>query len=169
MASAAERLPDLADVGVTTIEMMPVAEFAGRVGWGYDGVAFFAPYHHYGTPDDLRAFVDRAHALGLAVRPRRRLQPLRARRLRTGARSRRTTRATRYRTDWGTPPNFDGEHAGPVREFFVANARYWIDEFHFDGLRLDATQDVEGRQHAAHPRGDRRRRARGRTRPRTRS
>ena len=65
--AALEHLPALAELGITTIEMMPVAEFAGRRGWGYDGVDLFAPSHLYGTPDDLRRFVDRAHHLGLGV------------------------------------------------------------------------------------------------------
>ena len=65
--AAAEQLPELARIGITVIEMMPVAEFPGRFGWGYDGVDLFAPSHLYGTPDDLRAFVDRAHSLGLGV------------------------------------------------------------------------------------------------------
>ena len=140
-AAAATRLPVLADIGITTIEMMPVTEFSGRHGWGYDGVCFYAPHHHYGTPEDLRGFVDRAHALGLAVildvvynhaGPDGYYAPVFSR----------TYESTRHTTDWGAPPNFDDEGCGPVREFFVANARYWIDEFHFDGLRLDATQNV---------------------------
>ena len=65
--AAAEQLPELARIGITVIEMMPVAEFPGRFGWGYDGVDLFAPSHLYGTPDDLRAFIDRAHSLGLGV------------------------------------------------------------------------------------------------------
>jgi maltooligosyltrehalose trehalohydrolase len=141
-SAAAARLQDLAEIGITTVEMMPVSEFAGAFGWGYDGVAFFAPYHHYGSPDDLRAFVDRAHALGMAVI----LDVVFNHYGPDGcyvSKFSRDYESTRHKTDWGCPPNYDGEGSGPVREFFVANAAYWIDEYHFDGLRLDATQDVK--------------------------
>ena len=77
-ASARERLPHLASLGITTLEVMPIAEFDGRFGWGYDGVFLFAPFHHYGTPDDARAFVDAAHSHGLGRHSRRRLQPPRS-------------------------------------------------------------------------------------------
>lgn len=139
--AAAERLDEVRDVGVTTIEMMPVAEFAGPFGWGYDGVTPYAPYHHYGTPDDLRAFVDRAHALGLAVildvvynhfGPEGCYLTKYARHY----------QSDRHHNEWGEPPDYDGEASGPVREFIVSNARYWIEAFHFDGLRLDATQAI---------------------------
>ena len=143
--AASRELPELARLGVTVIEMMPVAEFAGRFGWGYDGVDLFAPYHFYGEPDDLRRFVDRAHASGLGVIldvVYNHLGP-------DGNYLRRYAGdyfTDRYENDWGDAINFDGrlegEDSGPVREFFLANAGYWIDEFHFDGLRLDATQDV---------------------------
>lgn len=143
-AAAARELPFLADLGITVIEMMPVNDFCGRFGWGYDGVDFFAPTRLYGTPDDLRAFVDRAHALGIAVildvvynhlGPRGNYLGQFA----DGYVSR------LHRTDWGAALNFDGDDAAPVRDFFVANAGYWIDEFHFDGLRIDATQDIHDR------------------------
>jgi maltooligosyltrehalose trehalohydrolase len=140
-AAAELQLPALARLGITVIEMMPVAEFDGRFGWGYDGVDLFAPFHHYGRPDDLRRFVNRAHELGLGVildvvynhlgpsgNYLRRFSPLYF--------------TDRYDNEWGEAINFDGEDAAPVREFFIANAGYWIDEFHFDGLRLDATQQI---------------------------
>ena len=139
--AAADMLPALAELGVTAVEMMPVAEFAGRFGWGYDGVQLFAPSHLYGTPDDLRAFVDRAHALGLGVildvvynhfGPDGNHVDAYAPQF----------HSKRHKTDWGEPFNFDGDDSGPVRVFFVANAGYWIDEFHFDGLRLDAIQAI---------------------------
>jgi maltooligosyltrehalose trehalohydrolase len=147
-AAAAARLPDLADVGVTVVEVMPIADFAGRFGWGYDGVNLFAPTRLYGMPDDLRRFVDRAHALGLAV-----ILDVVYNHL--GPDGNYLTQyadgyfTDRYRTDWGDPINFDGEGSGPVRELYLANARYWIEEFHLDGLRLDATQNVydEGPDH----------------------
>jgi maltooligosyltrehalose trehalohydrolase len=147
-AAAAKELPRLAETGITTVEMMPVADFPGRFGWGYDGVNLFAPTRLYGGPHDLRAFVDAAHGLGLGVildvvynhlGPDGNYLGQYA----TGYVSRRHT------TEWGDALNFDGEDSGPVREYFVANARYWVEEFHLDGLRLDATQDVhdDGPEH----------------------
>jgi maltooligosyltrehalose trehalohydrolase len=138
--AAREELPHLAETGVTVLEVMPIAEFPGRFGWGYDGVQWFAPTRLYGSPDDFRSFVDRAHSLGLGVildvvynhlGPDGNYLP---------------KFAPQYfcetKTDWGLAINFDGDDSGPVREFVIANACYWIDEFHLDGLRLDATQDI---------------------------
>jgi maltooligosyltrehalose trehalohydrolase len=139
--AAAEQLEELARLGVTTLEIMPLADFPGRFGWGYDGVSLFAPTHLYGTPDDVRRFVDRAHGLGLAVildvvynhvGPDGNVLPRFARDYFSHSET----------TDWGDAMNFDGPNNGPVREFFTANAAYWVREFHFDGLRLDATQDI---------------------------
>ena len=130
---------DLARLGVTVIQMMPVADFAGRWGWGYDGVNIYAPARLYGAPDDLRRFVDRAHAAGLGVIldvVYNHLGP-------DGnylAEFSPDYFTDRYRNDWGQALNFEGPRA--ARAFFVDNAAYWIEEFHFDGLRLDATQDV---------------------------
>ena len=139
-SAAAAWLGYLAEVGVTTLEVMPVNDFMGRHNWGYDGVNLFAPCRHYGTPDDMRRFVDRAHAAGLAVildvvynhfgpdgNQLYAWSPL-------------------FKSDrsgeWGDTWNFDGAGSGPVREYAIANAGYWIDEFHLDGLRLDATQAI---------------------------
>ena len=139
--AASRELPELAKVGITVIEIMPIADFPGRFGWGYDGVNLFAPTRLYGTPDDCRRFVDRAHALGLGV-----ILDVVYNHL--GPDGNYFVRfspeyfSSRYTTDWGEAINFDDEHAGPVREFFLANAAYWIDEFHLDGLRLDATQNI---------------------------
>ena len=146
--AARERLGDLKDLGVTVVELMPIADFPGRFGWGYDGVSLFAPTRLYGTPDDLRRLVDAAHGLGLAVildvvynhlGPDGNYLPQYSDRY----------FSDRHKTDWGDSINFDGEGSGPVRELYVANARYWIEEFHFDGLRLDATQDIhdDGPEH----------------------
>jgi maltooligosyltrehalose trehalohydrolase len=135
---AGERLAFLADVGITTIEMMPVNEFAGARGWGYDGVNLFAPEHAYGTPDDLRAFVDRAHATGIAVIldvVYNHLGPAGNSLFRFGPYKHEQLEPT----EWGESLEFSERG---VREFFTANAGYWIDEFHFDGLRLDATQAI---------------------------
>jgi len=139
--SAMRELGELAACGITALEVMPVADFCGRFGWGYDGVDLFAPTRLYGTPDDFRAFVDRAHACGLAVIldvVYNHLGP-------DGAYLREFSSeyyTDRYENEWGEPINFDGPGAAAVREFFVANAGYWVDEFHIDGLRLDATQQI---------------------------
>jgi maltooligosyltrehalose trehalohydrolase len=138
---AMRHLPLLAELGITVIEVMPVSDFPGRFGWGYDGVLPFAPTRLYGTPDDFRAFVDRAHAAGLAVildvvynhfGPEGCVFSKYA-----GAYFSDT-----YDNEWGEALNFDGEGSRAVREYFTANARYWIDEYHLDGLRLDATQSI---------------------------
>ncbi|HUG91704.1 MAG TPA: malto-oligosyltrehalose trehalohydrolase, partial [Planctomycetaceae bacterium] len=139
--AAVRELRELADLGVTLLEVMPVADFPGRFGWGYDGVNFFAPTRLYGRPDDFRKFVDAAHAVGLGVildvvynhaGPDGNVLPQFAH----------AYHSQRHTTDWGPAFNFDDEGSGPVRELFLANAAYWIDEFHLDGLRIDATQDV---------------------------
>ncbi len=120
--------------------MMPVAEFPGRFGWGYDGVDLYAPAHLYGTPDDLRAFVDRAHACGLGVMLDVVYNHL-------GPDGNYLSEFSpdyftdKYRNDWGRAINFEGPR--PARDYFVENAAYWINEFHMDGLRLDATQDLK--------------------------
>jgi len=140
-ASAIQKLPMLADTGITVLELMPVAEFPGKFGWGYDGVDLFAPTRLYGEPDDLRRFIDTAHGLGLGVildvvynhlGPSGNYLKQFAERYFTD----------RYENEWGDAINYDGDDAGPVREFFVSNATCWIEEFHFDGFRLDATQSV---------------------------
>ena len=140
-ASAAAELPELADLGVTCLELMPVAEFAGRFNWGYDGVYPYAPCRVYGRPDDFRAFVDAAHAVGIAVI----LDVVYNHFGPDGCYVRQFSEeyfTDRYATDWGEAINFDGPHCGPVREYFYHNAGYWIDEYHLDGLRLDATQNI---------------------------
>ena len=140
-AAAMEHLPALAELGITCIEMMPIADFPGRFGWGYDGVDLFAPTRLYGGPDDLRRFVNRAHALGIAVIldvVYNHIGPD-GNYLKSFAPAYFTDR---YANEWGDALNFDGGDAGPAREFFIANAGYWIDEYHFDGLRLDATQQI---------------------------
>ena len=139
--SAAEQLAELADIGITVVEMMPVAEFPGRFGWGYDGVNIFAPTRLYGQPADLRRFVDRAHAVGIGVildvvynhfGPEGNYLKQFSDEYYTN----------NYENEWGEPLNFDGAGSEPVREFYVANATYWIEEFHLDGLRFDATQSM---------------------------
>jgi maltooligosyltrehalose trehalohydrolase len=139
--AARQQLRALQDVGVTVLELMPVHDFCGRYGWGYDGVDFFAPTRLYGNPDDFRAFVDDAHGIGLGVI----LDVVYNHAGPCGNFLKEFSSdyfTDRYKTEWGEAFNFDGPNAGPVREFFVANAGYWIDEFHLDGLRLDATQNI---------------------------
>lgn len=140
-AAASRELPELAATDITVIELMPVADFAGKFGWGYDGVNLFAPTRLYGDPDDFRRFVDRAHAAGIGVIldvVYNHLGPD-GNYLKSFAPDYFTNR---YKNDWGEAINFDGPNSGPVREFFLANAEYWVREFHIDGLRLDATQQI---------------------------
>jgi maltooligosyltrehalose trehalohydrolase len=137
-AAAAEKLSYLRDLGITIVELMPVADFPGARNWGYDGVALYAPARCYGRPDDLRRLVDRAHALGLAVildvvynhfGPDGAYQ---------GAFSPHYF-SDRHSTPWGQAMNLDGPHGDMVRAYFIGNAVHWVREYHLDGLRLDAT------------------------------
>jgi malto-oligosyltrehalose trehalohydrolase len=131
----------LRDFGVTAVELMPVADFPGRRNWGYDGVLPFAPDSVYGRPDELKRLVDAAHALGLMVfldvvynhfGPDGNY-------LRAYARDFFTER---HHTPWGAAINYDGTGSRAVRDFFIHNALYWLEEFHFDGLRLDAVHAI---------------------------
>src|SRR6266705_2401648 len=142
--AAAEQLPELARIGITVVEMMPVADFPGKFGWGYDGVNLFAPSHLYGTPDDLRACIDRAHSLGVAVildvvynhfGPDGNYLAIFSD----------DYLIREKENEWGNAINFDGPNSEPVREFFITNGRYWIEEFHFDGFRFDATHAIRDR------------------------
>jgi maltooligosyltrehalose trehalohydrolase len=139
--AAAEQLPELSRIGITVIEMMPVAEFPGRFGWGYDGVDLFAPSHLYGTPDHLRAFVDRAHSLGLGVILDVVYNHFGPDGNYLGVFSDEYLLRGKGH-EWGDVINFDGPNSGPVREFFITNGCYWIEEFHFDGFRFDATHAI---------------------------
>jgi maltooligosyltrehalose trehalohydrolase len=134
-------LDELKDCGVTVIELMPLAEFPGRWNWGYDGVDLFAPAHVYGDPDALKRFVDAAHERGLGVildvvynhfGPDGNYLPAFSDLYLTD----------RHPNEWGQAINFDGQGSGPVREFFIQNACYWITEFKLDGLRLDAVHAI---------------------------
>jgi maltooligosyltrehalose trehalohydrolase len=139
--AAAARLPRLRDAGITVVQMMPVAEFDGDFGWGYDGVQWFAPYHRYGTPADLQHFVDTAHGLGIAVildvvynhlGPSGNYLPLFSQ----------WYASRRYANEWGEALNFDDAHCEGLRELVLANVAYWVREFHIDGFRIDAAQQI---------------------------
>lgn len=136
-AAAIERLDELVDLGITAIELMPIAECPGRWNWGYDGTHWFAPMHTLGSPDDFRRFVDEAHCRGLLVfadvvynhfGPEGNYGSLFGDYL-----------SKKHHTPWGAAPNFDeGDSRVFIRRFVIDNAIYWLDEFHLDGLRVDA-------------------------------
>jgi maltooligosyltrehalose trehalohydrolase len=137
----ANRLDHLADLGVTAVELMPLAESPGARNWGYDGVLPFAPEHHYGRPEALKRLVDADHARGLMVfldvvynhfGPEGNYLHRYAPQFFTG----------RHKTPWGAAINFDGADSRPVRDFFIHNALYWLEEYHIDGLRLDAVHAI---------------------------
>jgi maltooligosyltrehalose trehalohydrolase len=139
--SAMRELPALADLGATVIEVMPVSDFQGAFGWGYDGVNLFAPTRNYGFPDDFRAFIDAAHAHKIGVildvvynhlGPDGNYLPSFSEHY----------FADNHKTDWGAAINFYSAKSAPVRQFVSSNAAYWIKEYHLDGLRLDATQNI---------------------------
>jgi maltooligosyltrehalose trehalohydrolase len=139
--AAIKKLPHLRDVGITLVQVMPVSAFPGKFGWGYDGVYWFAPTQLYGTPDDMRSFVDHAHRLGIGV-------VLDCVYNHLGPCGNYATQFSQYyfsdkhHTEWGEAINFDGPHCGPVRDFVADNAAYWVRNFHIDGLRLDAVQAI---------------------------
>jgi malto-oligosyltrehalose trehalohydrolase len=139
--AAIDKLDHLAGLGITAIELMPIADFAGARNWGYDGVYLYAPDSTYGRPDDLRALVDAAHERGMAVLldvvynhfgPEGNYLPRIAPQFFT----------QRHQTPWGAAINFDDAGSGLVRDFFVQNALYWLQEFRMDGLRLDAVHAI---------------------------
>ncbi|GGF47562.1 malto-oligosyltrehalose trehalohydrolase [Azorhizobium oxalatiphilum] len=141
-AAAAQKLDALAELGITAVEIMPLADFPGRRNWGYDGTLLFAPEAAYGRPEDLKAFVEAAHARGIMVLldvvynhfgPDGNYLPVYVPRFFT----------ERHHTPWGAAVNYDGADALPVRAFVIHNALYWIEEFHLDGLRLDAVQAIK--------------------------
>lgn len=137
---AMDKLPHLRELGITAVEVMPVAEFPGQFGWGYDGVAWFAPSHLYGSPDDFRRFVAEAHRLELGV-----ILDVVYNHLGPDGNYLEQFSPhyfAEHANEWGRGMNFDGADCGPVRRYVTDNAAYWIDEFHLDGLRLDATQAI---------------------------
>jgi maltooligosyltrehalose trehalohydrolase len=139
--AAMQQLPELAELGITLIEVMPVAEFPGKFGWGYDGVDLFAPTRLYGRPEDFKAFINEAHRLGVGI-----ILDVVYNHFGPDGNYLKNFSDNyfthRYANEWGEAINFDGENSRPVREFFAVNAEYWTEEFHLDGLRLDATQQI---------------------------
>jgi maltooligosyltrehalose trehalohydrolase len=136
------KLDHLARIGVTAIQIMPVADYPGRRNWGYDGVLPYAPDSAYGRPEDFKALVDAAHARGISVLldvvynhfgPEGNYLPVYAPQFFTD----------RHKSPWGAGINFDGQHSRPVRDFVIHNALYWLEEFHLDGLRLDAVHTIQ--------------------------
>jgi len=135
------KLPHLVETGITALELMPLSDFPGRRNWGYDGVLPFAPDGAYGRPEDLKSLVQAAHAAGLMVfldvvynhfGPKGNYLHLYAPQF----------FSERHRTPWGAAINFDAEDCGPVREYFVHNALYWLEEYRLDGLRFDAVHAI---------------------------
>jgi malto-oligosyltrehalose trehalohydrolase len=136
-----QKLDYLRELGVTAIELMPLADFPGRRNWGYDGVLQYAPDSSYGRPEDLKQLVQAAHSKGLMVfldvvynhfGPEGNYLHLYAPQFFTD----------RHRTPWGDAINFDGPDSRVVRDFFIHNALYWLEEYHIDGLRLDAVHAI---------------------------
>lgn len=138
---AARLLPELAASGFTAIELMPLATFAGKWGWGYDGVLPFAPHSAYGSPDDLKRFIDEAHALGLCVFVDVVYNHFGPDGNYLGAYAP-SFFSSSHSSPWGAAINFDQEGSDVVRDFFVHNALYWLEEFRIDGLRLDAVHAI---------------------------
>jgi maltooligosyltrehalose trehalohydrolase len=143
-AAAAPRLGELRQLGVTALQIMPLAAFPGRRNWGYDGVLQFAPAACYGTPHELKAFIDAAHAVEMMVLldvvynhfgPEGNYLHAYCPEFFNPA----------QRTPWGAAINFDGPASRTVRDFFIHNALYWIEEYRFDGLRLDAVHALRDR------------------------
>lgn len=141
-AAVAARLDYLAELGVTAIELMPVGDFPGRRNWGYDGVLPFAPDSRYGRPEDLKRLVQAAHARGLMVLLDVVYNHFGPEGNYLHAYAAPFFNAERQ-TPWGPAINFDGAGSGPVRDFFIHNALYWLEEYHFDGLRLDAIHAID--------------------------
>lgn len=136
---AIEKLPHLRDLGITAIEIMPIADFPGSRNWGYDGVLIYAPAKCYGTPDDLRALVDAAHSHGIAVILDVVYNHFGPDGNYFSAYSSEYFHKSHH-TPWGNAFNFE---LRPVRDFFLRNPLYWMDEFHIDGFRFDATHEIE--------------------------
>ena len=148
--AAIEKLDHLASVGITALEIMPVSDFPGRRNWGYDGVLPYAPDSTYGRPEDFKALIDAAHARGLMVL----LDVVYNHFGPEGAYLHAIAPQAfteRHKTPWGAGINMDGADARTVRDFFIHNALYWIEEFNLDGLRLDAVHAIADNSDKAYP------------------
>jgi len=141
-AGVSERLDYLVDLGITAIELMPIAQFPGRRNWGYDGTLLFAPHNGYGRPEDLKRLIQAAHQRGLMVfldvvynhfGPEGNYLHLYAKE---------AFFTERFHTPWGAAINFSGPQNRTVRDFYIANVLYWLEEYHLDGLRLDAVHAI---------------------------
>jgi len=140
LAAVIPHLDRLAELGINTVELMPLAQFPGGRNWGYDGVYPFAVHNSYGSPRDLQALVNAAHSKGLAVTldvVYNHLGPEGNYLADYGPYF-----TDRYHTPWGAALNFDGSHSDEVRHFFIHNALYWVENFHIDALRLDAIHGI---------------------------
>jgi malto-oligosyltrehalose trehalohydrolase len=140
--AAIERLDHLAELGVTAIEVMPIAEFPGRRNWGYDGVLSYAPDASYGRPEDFKALVDAAQSRGIAVLLDVVYNHFGPEGNYLYAIARDAFFTDRHKTPWGDGLNFDGPGSATVRDYFIHNALYWIEEYRLDGLRLDAVHAI---------------------------
>ncbi|MDD5089613.1 MAG: malto-oligosyltrehalose trehalohydrolase [Candidatus Wallbacteria bacterium] len=140
-AALSEKLEYFRDLGVTVLELLPVADFPGEFNWGYDGVNQFAPARCYGRPDDLKALIDRAHSFGMAVILDVVYNHFGADGNYLGLYLPQYVAGDRG-TPWGPALNFDGPGSKPVREFFVQNAIHWLEHYHFDGFRFDALHAI---------------------------
>ena len=140
-SAAQQRLDYLVELGITAIELMPVADFSGARNWGYDGVLLFAPDSSYGTPDELKALVQAAHARGLMI-----LLDVVYNHFGPDGNFLHAYASQFFNeqlhTPWGAAINFDGDGSRIVRDFFIHNALYWLEEYHFDGLRFDAVHAI---------------------------
>jgi maltooligosyltrehalose trehalohydrolase len=140
-AGAEAKLPHLAELGITAIELMPIADFPGTRGWGYDGVLQYSPEATYGTPNELKSLIAAAHKHGIAVMLDVVYNHFGPEGNYIGVYSPRFF-TERHHTPWGAAINFDGEGVRPVRDFFINNTLYWLQEYHFDGLRFDAVHAI---------------------------
>ena len=141
--AAIGKLDHLARLGVTTLQIMPIADFPGKRNWGYDGVLLFAPDSSYGRPEDLKALVDAAHARGLSVMLDVVYNHFGPDGNYLAAYAKSTFFTDRHKTPWGDAVNYDGDGSRIVREFVIENALYWLREYHLDGLRLDAVHQIK--------------------------
>ncbi|MEA2116142.1 MAG: malto-oligosyltrehalose trehalohydrolase, partial [Thermodesulfobacteriota bacterium] len=146
-AGISKRLPYLAELGVTAIELMPVADFPGNRNWGYDGVLLFAPDTSYGNPEDLKQLVQTAHSTGIMVFLDVVYNHFGPEGNYLSVYGREAFFSPRHHTPWGQAVNFSGKDSRTIRDFFIHNGLYWLEEYRFDGLRLDAAHAIFDESH----------------------